>query len=204
MISEEERKRLLGNFLYALHYGSNKELEKAVNEISPIPFNEEEQSKSWVKGEIELSKLEKENGRNTTRFPKEQTIHTFNNVDEVKQALIDTLLGGKYSRKDNAGQHIIVKYNDTGCKFYWYTDKHEYSIVYINASAYLLGAFTNRYMRAGETWHRGNDLADGPANQKTLNSIIKDFISNELCTISPEVKNEIDINGINNSLDEPV
>ena len=48
---------------------------------------------------------------------------------------------------------------------------------------YLGSSFTCRKPRAGESWHRGNDLPDGKFNRETWESIKAAIIKNEFVKI---------------------
>jgi len=72
-------------------------------------------------------------------------------------------------------------------KFYIYTDKHKYQIVAIirpEDDGYLGCQASTRKMRAGEDWHRGNDLPDGIFSRETWNNIMKGIIRYELISLS--------------------
>jgi hypothetical protein len=63
------------------------------------------------------------------------------------------------------------------------TDSHTY---YIHATPTYLGCGANsRKTRAGEDWHRGNDLPDGPFNHETWEAIKDAIISYELVKLEP-------------------
>jgi hypothetical protein len=59
-----------------------------------------------------------------------------------------------------------------------WTSKNRYSISF--TPGYLGCIAVSRRWRAGEDWHRGNDLADGPFNEETWLQILKDILSYEL------------------------
>jgi hypothetical protein len=48
---------------------------------------------------------------------------------------------------------------------------------------YLGCISTSRKPRAGEDWHRGNDLADGPFGFETWHKILRDIVAYELVKI---------------------
>jgi hypothetical protein len=96
-------------------------------------------------------------------------ISRYGNVDSVSQIFRD--------KKDPERTFLLI-----------FTEEHSYHI-----SAYAptekrpkgyLGCITScRKPRVGETWTRGNDLADGPYNKETFIKIIGDIVSYELKTI---------------------
>lgn len=73
-------------------------------------------------------------------------------------------------------------------KFFVYTDNNKYAIhavcpqkgTSIDEPGYLGCVTQSRKYRPGETWFRGNDLADGPFNEETWRRILADIISYEL------------------------
>jgi len=61
---------------------------------------------------------------------------------------------------------------------------------------YLGGVVENRMPRAGETWTRGRDLADGKFSRETWDKIKNDIISFELVKIAKKVRSpEIIVEG---------
>lgn len=70
---------------------------------------------------------------------------------------------------------------------YIYTDNNRYTITArdSNDSNYLGCTASNRKPRAGETWTRGNDLADGKLTKKTWHAILGDIVSYEMVDIHP-------------------
>ena len=50
-------------------------------------------------------------------------------------------------------------------------------------AGYLGCGSTSRKPRAGEDWHRGSDLADGPLTEETWHRIIGDIVSYELVRV---------------------
>ncbi len=98
--------------------------------------------------------------------------------------------------------YVQVIYDDGECKpgsyefkkkIKIYTNNHEYTIVAIDRSSddgYLGCVVSNRKLRAGENWTRGNDLPDGPFIQKTWEKIKNAIIRFELIKILPKVNNE--------------
>jgi hypothetical protein len=66
-----------------------------------------------------------------------------------------------------------------------YTDEHIYQIVAIQGKKNYLGCqATSRKERPGESWKRGNDLADGPLNKDTWTRILSDIVKYELVKLS--------------------
>ena len=77
----------------------------------------------------------------------------------------------------------VVKQTDDSIRFYIYTDNYSYQIsahMLPDTGRSYLGCITSaRKTRAGETWHRGNDLADGSLTLDTWLKILSDTLSNE-------------------------
>lgn len=73
----------------------------------------------------------------------------------------------------------------------FYTDHHIYHIVAIEREdeekSYLGCQVSARKPRAGETWHRGNDLPDGLLCKKTLEQIKNAIIAYEMVPLSVRV-----------------
>ena len=67
-----------------------------------------------------------------------------------------------------------------------YTDTNFYSIVAKEKepNGYLGCTSNSRKPRAGEDWHRGNDLADGPLTEETWRKILSDIVSYELVRVT--------------------
>jgi hypothetical protein len=94
--------------------------------------------------------------------------------------------------------HIqITECTDTNLKFKIYTDNNSYSIFAVNAAenkpnGYLGCISTSRKPRAGEDWHRGSDLADGPLSEETWHRILADIVSYELVKVhKPKAPTEV-------------
>lgn len=70
-------------------------------------------------------------------------------------------------------------------RFRIYTNDNSYSIVaHCTPQKSYLGCIArSRKPRAGETWTRGNDLADGKLNYKTWVRILGDIVSYELVQV---------------------
>ena len=71
-----------------------------------------------------------------------------------------------------------------------YTEEHNYliSATYpadICPAGYLGCVVVARKARAGEDHHRGNDLSDGPFEESTWNSIVRDIVAYELVKLAP-------------------
>jgi len=72
-------------------------------------------------------------------------------------------------------------------KVAFYTDRYKYYIVAIEKeknNGYLGCQVESRKPRAGEDWHRGNDLADGGFNSQTLEQIKNSILAYELEQLS--------------------
>ena len=117
-------------------------------------------------------------------------------IKKLKQLLKDDFKFFSYDKIP------IERETGTIFNFYLYTKEHEYAIRAREASStntsYLGCIMSNRYPRTGETWLRGNDLADGPLTLETWVSILSDILSLELVT----VKTEKDSNGRLQILDD--
>ena len=85
-------------------------------------------------------------------------------------------------------------------KIAFYTDRHKYYITaieeeddgkYVGTAGYLSCQVETRKPRAGEDWHRGNDLADGPFTCQTLEQIKNSIIAYELEVLSVRIPQRI-------------
>lgn len=68
-----------------------------------------------------------------------------------------------------------------------YTNTKRYGIIAVERSkdkGYLGCTASSRMPRAGETWTRGNDLADGPLTKKTWHAILGDIVSYEMVDLN--------------------
>lgn len=67
-----------------------------------------------------------------------------------------------------------------------FTDEHMYHIAAVEEAKhnYLGCQATARKERPGESWKRGNDLADGPFNEDTWKMILRDIVKYELVKLS--------------------
>lgn len=81
-------------------------------------------------------------------------------------------------------------------RFYLFTKEYQYLI-----SAYLpegqkdgyLGCIVKtRKPRAGESWNRGNDLADGNYSEETFRNIVNDILAYELVKVAKPQKQLVD------------
>ena len=76
-----------------------------------------------------------------------------------------------------------------------YTSEHKYHIFASdrqNDEGYLGCQVSARKSRAGEDWIRGNDLPDGPFNEKTWNRIVRSIVNYELVILSKFTKPIVD------------
>jgi len=96
---------------------------------------------------------------------------------------------GKYGRED---RDILYEETDERYRACLYTGKYRYSIVASKDGTYLGCISTSRTQLPGEDWFRMNDLADGPFDQETMDSIKSDIIGSELEPISDYVRNDED------------
>lgn len=111
------------------------------------------------------------------------------NKHEQLKEWFDELLGG-YSQEmyinnlSGQGDGVSVKY-----KFEFYTDTYKYHIVSIDRNkdeGYLGCVASCRKPIAGEGWHRGNDLPDGPFTKETWDKIVRGIVRYELIQLSPK------------------
>jgi len=107
---------------------------------------------------------------------------------------------GKYSSESNIQVHK-GSFDSDQVHFYIYTNDHMYSITAnnikggIGGHSYLGCIASSRKPRAGETWTRGNDLADGDLTLETWNRILGDIVSYELVRVhSPRKNEQVDLN----------
>lgn len=94
-----------------------------------------------------------------------------------------------YKRKDC----IYINEEDESVRLSLFTDNNFYSIRAKPPSenkktGYLGGIAQSRKPRAGETWNRGNDIADGPFTREVWNQILFDIVGYELVKIQQPVK----------------
>lgn len=92
---------------------------------------------------------------------------------------IEVIYNGGQSQDD--GTYEIKK------EVAFYTDDNKYFIVAIEREmkkGYVGCVVNARKSRAGETWTRGNDLADGPFTRKTIERIKNRIIAYELVKLS--------------------
>lgn len=72
-------------------------------------------------------------------------------------------------------------------EFVFFTDEYKYKILAIDRKSdngYLGCQVSARKTRAGEDWHRGNDLPDGNFTLGTWNIILNSIINYELVELS--------------------
>lgn len=72
-------------------------------------------------------------------------------------------------------------------EYIFYTDEYKYKVLAIDRSdddGYLGCQVSARKLRAGEDWTRGNDLPDGPLDEKTWFIILNAIINYELVELS--------------------
>ncbi len=92
---------------------------------------------------------------------------------------IEVIYDGGQSQED--GTYEIKK------EVAFYTDDNKYFIVAVEREmkkGHIECVANARKSRAGETWTRGNDLADGPFTRKTLERIKNRIIAYELIKLS--------------------
>ena len=79
---------------------------------------------------------------------------------------------------DGASEHFI--------RVELYTDTNRYAIRAVARTSgkhYLGCTAMSRKPRAGEDWHRGRDLHDGPLTRETWHSILADIVSFEMVRV---------------------
>lgn len=119
-------------------------------------------------------------------------------IHELKKQLIEWMGEMKYGYT-NAGLYLatIEKENSykEGVKIILYTEVNEYCITAYppveedpksgvkNYGGYLGATMSSRKKRAGESWTRGNDLADGEFSRETWVNILSDIVGAELVKI---------------------
>ena len=72
-------------------------------------------------------------------------------------------------------------------RFFIYTSRNRYSIVAIERKTdegYIGCQAQARTPRAGEHWHRGNDLPDGSLSRETWDRILRAILSYELVRVN--------------------
>lgn len=76
---------------------------------------------------------------------------------------------------------VVVQRHKRTIRFKLWTATNEYSVVAdLNGPQGYLGAFAkSRMSRAGETWHRGNDLPDGNFCEETWRKILEGIVRYE-------------------------
>jgi len=92
-----------------------------------------------------------------------------------------------------------------------YTDNNSYGIIAHETEDkdYLGCIASSRKPRAGETWTRGRDLADGPLTKETWHRILGDIVSYELVNVhksTPKSMPDLSVNSeddVGPSLGEP-
>ena len=85
-------------------------------------------------------------------------------------------------------QKSLWEFDEDRTRVKLYTNGHVYAI---SASPTYLGCIAStRKPRPGETWTRGNDLADGSFGKEIWDRILRDIVGYELMTISSYVLNK--------------
>lgn len=87
----------------------------------------------------------------------------------------------KYGVDENGDPERYISHT-----FFLYTATNEYVIS--QHHDYLGAGVSSRKPRPGETWTRGNDLADGKLSEDTWKDILRDIISCELESVSKDQK----------------
>ena len=99
-------------------------------------------------------------------------------------------------RFGNLKDYFIKDYKDEYLFITFFTKDNEYRIMAQlptadNDKGYLGGSVKSRKPRAGEDWHRGNDLSDGGYNKETWLSIVTDIVSYELVRVANNSKKNL-------------
>jgi len=99
---------------------------------------------------------------------------------------------------------------ETKYLYNFYTDNYKYYIVALvrEDHDYLGCQVSCRKPYAGENWHRGNDLPDGPFTRETWLRILNGIVRYEMVQIAPKQIStvncpEVDFDKAETSLDEP-
>lgn len=106
------------------------------------------------------------------------------NYDELEQQLRTWL--GAFSRRILAKDAFRFEHTEQGGRVRLATATHQYVISFHPTSDYLGCIADSRIVRAGETWTRGNDLADGKFNEETFKRIVTDILAYELVPLATE------------------
>lgn len=107
-------------------------------------------------------------------------------IAQLKVWLNNLIFPGKF---DDFIQIIEHYKNDdqSSIRLCFYTEEHQYIIRAIDEKGedgYLACGVVCRKPRPGEDWSRGNDLPDGPFNEKTWNEILRSIIRYEIVQLS--------------------
>lgn len=103
-------------------------------------------------------------------------------LEGVRAQMKDWIWRGKFGSTANFDLEI----DGDRVKLTFKTALHSYSIVGRPAGwlregqSYLGCVYSNRHPDPGETWRRGNDLADGSLSEETWRRIMEDILSVEL------------------------
>lgn len=104
------------------------------------------------------------------------------NLKQIAEQIYQWMNQGKffsYKKSD------FIKINKESVEAVIYTENHSY---HISATSDYLGCVaSSRKPLAGETWTRGNDLADGPFNKDTWNDILIDILTYEMVEIKKSI-----------------
>ena len=108
---------------------------------------------------------------------------------ELFSKLHEWLSAQKFFGKDRVE---VVEMNFEAVNIRLYTATYCYSI-YVNKGrgewGDSMGCIVScRTRRAGEDWHRGSDLPDGPYSKETFDRIIMSIIGFECIKVEPDVK----------------
>lgn len=112
-------------------------------------------------------------------------------IQKMKEQLIEWVEQMKHGYRDS-DLYLYEEFHPTGVniRVELYTRTNIYSIVaHLNDRGGYLGCIGNsRTPRAGESWTRGSDLADGDFSKETWIKILGDIVGYELVKIHRPVK----------------
>lgn len=106
-------------------------------------------------------------------------------IQDLKQWISDLVYPGEFKEFVHVtGESGSPKEKLFKCSIY--TDEHMYQIVAIerDKNSYLGCQASARKERPGESWRRGNDLADGELSSETWMSVLRDIVKYEMVKLS--------------------
>jgi len=116
-------------------------------------------------------------------------------LQKVKEQLVEWMSMMKYGYRDEEMYIYQLKseiHTNGGIRIKLFTETNSYAITAFppekNFNGYLGCTTNSRKPRAGESWTRGNDLADGEFSKDTWIKILGDIVGYELVKIHRPVK----------------